>query len=263
MDLDSDGGTTAEVDRLDATGTGTRRRNALISKTAMLSLVRSFRWAEMDRAIAGHPGLLTVRDRRGRNWLHICCSVEPNPAKLKAADSVRAADILLRRGLDINREAFSEGNWKATPLWYAIARGRNLRLAEYLLKHGSNPNYCLWAAAFNNDLEAIRLLVRHGASINDVAEDETPFLAAVKWSRFRAAEELLKHGADANYRDPHGMTALHYMLKKGSDKRYVAMLIAHGARGDIPNKEGATAVEIMSRKKDPDSRKMARRLKAE
>jgi ankyrin repeat protein len=234
----------------------------LVAKSAMLSMVRSFRWAEMDRAIADNPGILAVRDQRGRNWLHICCSVNPKRAKLSESDSVKAAEVLLRRGLDINHEAFSEGDWRATPLWYTIARGQNLGLAEFLLKHGSNPNYCLWAAAFNNDLEAIRLLVRHGARIDDVAEDETPFLAAVKWSHFQAAAELLNHGADVNYRDSRGMTALHYMLKKGSDKRHFAMLIAHGARGDIPNKEGLTAAEVMRRKKHPDFRKITQRLQS-
>jgi len=56
------------------------------------------------------------------------------------------------------------------------------------------------------------------------------------------------------------MTALHYMLKKGSDKTHVAMVISHGARGDIPNKDGVTAAEIMLRKKDPALRAMAEKL---
>ena len=56
------------------------------------------------------------------------------------------------------------------------------------------------------------------------------------------------------------MTALHYMLKKGSDKKHVAMVISYGARGDIPNREGVTAAEIMLRKKDPAFRTMAEKL---
>jgi hypothetical protein len=52
----------------------------------------------------------------------------------KAADSIKTAEVLADTGLSINQEAFTEGKWKATPLWFAIARGRNLPLAEYLLK---------------------------------------------------------------------------------------------------------------------------------
>ena len=233
----------------------------MVSKTAMTALVRDFRWKEIDEALAENPDLLSVRDERGRNWLHLCCSVSLKNRKSKANDSVRSAEVLLRRGLHINHEAFTEGDWKATPLWYAIARGQNLALAEYLLKRGSTPNYCLWAAAFNNDLEAVRLLVRHGAKVNDSFENETPFLSAIKTSHFRSAEELLKLGSDVNYQDSKGMTALHYMLKKDSDKKHFPMLIAHGARGDIKNKDGVTAAEIMRKKRDPDFRKMADQLR--
>jgi ankyrin repeat protein len=234
----------------------------VISKTKLGELVKTFRWKEVDTGLAEKPDLLAVRDDRGRNWLHLCCGVNPKRAKLKAEDSVKTAEVLLRRGIDINLEAFTEGEWKATPLWFAIARGENLALAEFLLKRGSNPNYCLWAAGFVENIEAIRLLVRHGANVNDhSAIEESPFMGAIKWSHFKAAGELLKLGADVNYVDPTGMTALHYMLKKGSDKKYFAMMIAHGARGDIKNKDGVTAAELMGKKRDPEFRRMAEELR--
>lgn len=234
----------------------------MISKTKLSELVKTFRWKDVDAALAEKPDLLAVRDDRGRNWLHLCCGVNPKRARLKAEDSVKTAEVLLRRGIDINQEAFTEGEWKATPLWFAIARGENLVLADFLLRRGSIPNYCLWAAGFVENIEAIRLLVRHGANVNDHSVvEESPFMGAIKWSHFKAAEELLKLGADVNYVDPVGMTALHYMLKKGSDKKYFAMMIAHGARGDIKNKDGVTAWEIMGKKRDPEFRKMAEELR--
>lgn len=233
----------------------------MVSKTKMLSLLKTFKWTEVDEALAESPALLDVRDERGRNWLHICCAVSVKGKKLNPEDSVKTAAVLLKRGLGIDEAAFTEGKWQATLLWYAIARGQNLVLAEYLLKHGANPNYCLWAAAFNDDLDALRLLARHGADINDSSVDESPFLGAIKWSHFRAAEELLRLGADVNYQDSHKMTALHYMLKKGSDKKHFAMLLAHGARGDIKNKDGLTASAIMRKKKDPDFPAIADKLR--
>jgi uncharacterized protein len=234
----------------------------VISKTRLTALVKEFKSKEVDDALAERPDLLSVRDERGRNWLHLCCGVNPKRTKLKPEDSVKIAEVLLRRGLDINQEAFTEGDWKATPLWFAIARGENMTLAEFLLKRGSNPNYCLWAASFVDNIEAIRLLVRHGADVNDKsADDESPFLFAIKWSHFKSAEELLKLGADVDSRDSKGMTALHCMLKKGSDQKYFAMLIAHGARGDIKNRDGVTAAELMRKKKDPQFRSMADQLK--
>jgi len=232
----------------------------------MLAMIRLMDCRGVARALEENAELLTYRDPKGRNWLHLCCGVDIGADQRKAADSIKTAEVLVNSGLSINQEAFTEGKWKATPLWFAIARGRNLPLAEYLLKRGANPNYCLWAAAFNRDVPAIRLLVRHGADVNDssgddLAENESPFLGAIKWSHFEAAEVLLKLGADVNYQDRKGMTALHYMLKKGSDKRFFPMLIAHGARGDLRNGQGVCAAELMRKKRDGDFRKMAEQLR--
>jgi len=227
------------------------------SKTKLLELVRSLRWKETAAVLKESPELLAYRDPRGRNWLHLACGVDLKGDKRAARDSIDMAALLLASGLDINEPAFTEGTWHATPLWYAIARGENLILAKYLLERGSSPNHCLWAAAFQNNLAAIRLLIEHGAEVNAVTEDESPFLFAIKWSHFEAAQELLHCGADPNFRDSKGMTALHYMLKKGSDKKHLRMLMLYDARGDIADKNGVTAIDIMRRKKDPDFRKMA------
>jgi hypothetical protein len=228
----------------------------------MLELIKSLRAKEVEAGLAEKPELLAFRDKKGRNWLHLCCGVNPRTKKLRAADRVKTAGVLLDAGLEVDLEAFREGEWKATPLWYAIARGESLPLAKFLLERGADPNHCLWAAAFRENVAAIALLVAHGAEIDPVQEGHTPFLGAVQWSRFRAAKALLELGANPDYQDASGMTALHYMLKKGSDERHFRMLIRHGASGDIPNADGATAAEIMRRKRAPVFRKMAAQLGA-
>ena len=234
----------------------------MISKTAMSESVRGHRWAEVAAALAANPALLDVRDERGRNWLHLCCSVDITIAGRDAEASVRTAETLLDLGFGIDQEAFVEGAWKATPLWFAIGRGKNHALAQFLLSRGCDPNYCLWAAVFNTDLAAMRLLVAHGASVDDPADPETPFLAAIGWSRFAAAEQLLELGADVDAVDAKGATALHRMLKKASPLAAFAMIAAHGARGDIPDAAGQTAAAILRRKQDPAFHAIADRLKA-
>jgi ankyrin repeat protein len=232
----------------------------MTSRTQLLDLVKSLKWKDVAAALRAQPELIAFTDKRGRNLLHLCCGVHVAKKGLKAASSTRTCDALLEAGLDLNREAFSEGSWKATPLWYAVSRGENRALARHLLERGADPDHCLWAAAFRDDVATIRLLLDHGAPIDAVAEDETPFLSAVKTSHFLAAEELLKRGADVNFRDSRGMTALHYMLKKDSDKRHFRMVLRFEPRGDIPNAEGKTAAELMSKKRDEDFRAMAREL---
>jgi len=196
------------------------------------------------RAIGEH------RDERGRNWLHICCASALDGRDAKP--SLRTADLLLERGIDLQAHAFTEGAWKATPVWFCIAFGRNLRLAEHLMTLGASPQYSLYAAAYNRDAAAIRLLVRCGADIEERSGGgETPLLGAVGWSHFEAAEAMLQCGADVNARNGRGLTAAHMMLKKNSDYEHFAMLARYKARFDLPDKQGRTAAAIMSRKRDP------------
>ena len=219
----------------------------MTSKTRLLKQLKD---ANVESLLAGldkSPELLQFEDERGRNWLHLCASVsKPKFHTL----SVRLAEGLLARGLEINAPAFTEGSWHATPLWYAVARGQNIELASYLLACGSTPEHCLWAASFNEDLDMLNVLIEYGAQLEAVAEDETPLLGAVKSSKFKAARFLLSVGADVNYLDSKQMTALHYMLKKSSDFKHFDMFVVHGAKGDIANAEGQTAREIMRRKRD-------------
>lgn len=231
----------------------------MLSKTRMLSLVQDFKWKDVKRALGKNPELLGFRDKKGRNWLHLCCSVNIPKRKAKAADSIRTAETLLDAGLDINEPAATEGTWKATALWYSIAFGENLALSRYLLKRGSDPNHCLWAAVNRDNAPAIRLLIENGAE-DPTSDESSPLLAAIQWGKFAAAEELLRLGADANFQDRKGMTPLHYLLKKGSDKKYLRMLIKYGARGDVKNENGATAADIMMRKRDSEFRDIAVQL---
>lgn len=138
---------------------------------------------------------------------------------------------------------------RATPLWYAISRGRNLPMARFLLKNGSTPEHCLWSAAFHDDAEAIDLLVRHGATVDPVTEDETPFLGAIKWSRFVRAERMLHHGANVNFQNSKGLTALHLLLKKNSDRRYIELLLRHGADPTIKSRAGQSPLDLVGRRR--------------
>jgi uncharacterized protein len=214
-------------------------------------LFRSIKALDQDAVaavLAAQPELTRATDDRRRNPLHFLCSL---PASAKTRErAIRLARHLLGAGIDVNAPAFVEGAFKATPLWYSISRGRNLPLARFLLAEGSTPEYCLWAAGFADDVEAVDLLVRHGARLDPVTEDETPFLSAIKWSRFAAAERLLHHGADVNFQNSKGVTALHLVLKKDSAPKHVAMLLRHGADPAIKSRDGKSPLDLVSRRRD-------------
>lgn len=221
----------------------------MASKTSLLPLVRAFDSTAVDASLREKPSLIAHRDERGRNWLHVCCASALDGREPRA--SIRTADVLLARGIDLHDHAFAEGRWKATPVWFCIAFGRNLTLARHLLRLGASAQHSLYAAAYNRDTAAIRLLVTHGADIEESSgRGETPLLGAVGWSHFEAADALLECGADVNAQNDRGMTAAHVMLKKNSDYEHFAMLARHHARFDLPDAQGQTAADIMSRKRD-------------
>jgi hypothetical protein len=228
----------------------------LVSKTSLLPLIRAFDWRAVDAGLAERPDLVSYRDDRQRNWLHLLCMAPL--ARRDPKDSIRTADVLLARGIKLSEHAFTEGKWKATPVWHCVSRGRNLVLAEHLLRLGADPNFSFFAAAWNNDIEAITLLARYGADIEDRSNPfETPFVGAVAWRRLRAAEALARHGADVNALDLKGRTAVHILLKKGAEYKEVARVVALGCRLDIPDAAGSTAAQIMARKRDQRFRSLA------
>lgn len=231
----------------------------VVSNTSLLEAVKRFDWKAVDAGLAERPDLLGHREAREKNWLHVLCSTRL--AGRRPAASIKTADVLLAHGLDVHAHAFTEGHWKATPVWWCVAWGRNLSLAAHLLTLGATADYSMFAACWNDDIPALDLLLEYGALIDDRTSGRTtPFLGAIAWSRFRFAEALLTRGADVNARDERGLTALHLMLKKGTDFAHFAMLSKHGARGDIPGPDGKTAIQIMLRKKDDRFRKLASTL---
>lgn len=219
-----------------------------MSKTRLFQSIRSLDLDAVASLLETHPDLRQARDQRGRNALHVLCSLEGNERRRDR--SVKLAKYLLGQGIDVNAPAFVEGAFEATPLWYAIARGRNVPLARLLLRNGSTPEFCLWAAAFNEDVDAIDLLIKSGAVVDPVAEDETPFLFAIKWSRFVGAERLLRHGADVNFQDSQGRTALHFLLKKNSPRKYLELLLRHGADPTIQSNEGGSPLDMVRNRRD-------------
>jgi hypothetical protein len=228
----------------------------MVSKTSLLPLVRAHDWRAVEAGLKENTALIAHRVEKGRNWLHITCM-----APLKGRDpedSLRQADLLLDLGLGLDDPAFVEGEWKATPVWHAIAFEPNLALAEHLLRKGASPNYSLFAASWRHDDAAIELLAKYGADLEDAANPHsTPFIDAAGTGRFTCARALARHGADIDARDARGRTALHILLAKGVDYEPIATVIAMGCSIDVPGPDGRTAREIMARKKDPQFKVLA------
>ncbi|MBQ3455936.1 MAG: ankyrin repeat domain-containing protein, partial [Synergistaceae bacterium] len=125
----------------------------------------------------------------------------------------------------------------------------NIPFLELILENGADINRKCWfeaeqtplaAAMFTGeqgiDAEMVKFLADNGADVNEIfALGEETFTTALNVSitsdRPDIAEILLSHGADPNYRDPSGRTALVYAVVTGEE--ILRVLLSHGADPNI------------------------------
>lgn len=101
-----------------------------------------------------------------------------------------------------------EGDFRATPLWYAVARGENLPLVEFLVARGANASYSLWAAVWRDDEAMCRTLLKAKPELNLQAHGETPLFYAARLKRLKTLELLIEAGANSSIADLKGRDAV-------------------------------------------------------
>jgi ankyrin repeat protein len=218
-----------------------------MSKTRLFEAVKHLDLVETKKILDAKPELLDVWNDQGRNLLHLACSVDCKKLKTPESSAARMVTYFLDRGLDIEADG-GAGPDLCKPIWFATAKGRNHTVVKLLLKRGAKPTG-LYAAGWWEDLDTLNLLIDAGAEV-DVGGGETPFLACWMWRKFKAAKALALRGADLNVKERRGRTALHYGIEKEFDPGLLKWLVKHGASPDIPDREGATARDKASRKRN-------------
>jgi ankyrin repeat protein len=94
-----------------------------------------------------------------------------------------------------------EGDFRATPLWYAVARGENMPLVAALLKQGANASYSLWATVWRDDDEMCGALLNAKPQLDLRAHGETPIFYAARLQRLKTLSQLIDAGADPSVAD--------------------------------------------------------------
>jgi ankyrin repeat protein len=219
-----------------------------MSKARIQEAVSKLDLSAIRALLQARPSLLAVKDRRGRNLLHLACSASCKDLGVSESSSARMAELLINSGLDAESTLIMD-EYPCNSVWFAVARGRNPTLVRLLVKRGATPRG-LFAAGWHDDRKMLELLISLGAAVDEHAEDETPFLHCWKNGRFEAARALAKLGADVNFQDSKGKTALHYGVRKEFDPALLKALARRGASPDIADHEGVSAKLLASRKRD-------------
>lgn len=194
----------------------------------------------VEALLAKDDKWLNYAEDGGKNALHYLGAITVNSGA-QADASLAILKLLLDKGMDVNAIHQIKdgcGFFPATPLWYAYTRGRNVRLYTYLLSIGADPQNCMFAIAWYNDVDAAQLFKDHGADIEALAGDDTPFLGAFNWRRFEVAEWFLQNGANVNHPGKDGNTALFIAVKRKYKPEQVQMLLRYGADADQENNAG-------------------------
>lgn len=224
-----------------------------MSKTRIIEATQNLDLNSTRKLLKAKPSLLTVHDRQGRNLLHLACGVSCKKLGVPESTAVRMVDFLLDCGMDIEETNLTECD-PCTPLFFAVARGRNLQVVRLLIKRGAKPALApggaLFAAGWWDDVKILEVLLRHGAEI-DVGVGGTPFMACWLWKRLEAAKFLASKGANVNFIDPrNGKTALLYGVEREYEPALLKFLVKHGASPDIEDHTGVSARSKASRKRD-------------
>lgn len=164
--------------------------------------------------------------------------------------NVESLAALLRHGADTDwlsgRDAYS-------PLWCAI-NGHQIDAARLLLKHGARVSLRaasgrglmpLHQAAVTGQSAMCELLLERGAQVNCLDDDKNmPLHHAAAAGSVPSVRVLIGSGANIEARQANGLTALHWAAHKGHAE-VVSVLLDHGARIDVRvEDQGASALHL-------------------
>jgi uncharacterized protein len=122
--------------------------------------------------------------------------------------------------------------------------------------------YPLGLAAFFGHGAIVKLLLKSGADVNQVAKNALlvrPIHAAVSRGDAEIVKMLLDHGADVNARQQNEFTALHGAAGAGR-MDLIEILVAHGADLKATSADGKTAADIASARGHADTAASLRAL---
>lgn len=124
---------------------------------------------------------------------------------------------------------------------------KNNTILRFLLENGAKilhqeEQHCLSVAVSDNNLEAVKLLLKFGVDLNEPRD--LPLMLALQSGFYEMADFLLENGADINKKDTEGNTALFYTAVK-DDKAGLFFLLKRGA-DEYLSSNGITLVKLLN-----------------
>jgi len=203
--------------------------------------------AKVEAIIKQGANINAVQNPKKQTLLHLAAGsgyVEAVQLLLDNNANVDARDLL--NGTPLHR-AVQKGHVNVVEI--LIKYGADIEARH---KGGHTPLY-MAINAKSNRIEVMSLLLSAGASVNvEVGlTGYSPLYSAINAGHLDAVELLIKHGADINFRNPVGGTPLHDAAYLGRPK-IAELLIRHGADVNARAKSGETPLAVALGKPSPD-----------
>jgi ankyrin repeat protein len=193
-------------------------------KTALFDAAKRWDTAAAQAVLKAAPALITASDPKGRQAIHIACATKPGGHG--EPNGIATVTALLKAGASLEAEVPmpDEGDFRATPVWYALSRGENFPLVKFLLKRGADASYSLWAAVFRDDAAVMRALLATKPRLNLRAHGETPIFYAARLQRLKTLDLLIRADADPTIKDERGRDAVEIARARRLPKEVIARL---------------------------------------
>ncbi|KAF4974947.1 hypothetical protein FZEAL_8210 [Fusarium zealandicum] len=212
-------------------------------------LATAFCQAALRGDVQQMSGFLTqggnINGRNGEGNTPLSCAILANKQ-----DAVR---FLIGAGSDVNST-----DLKLPPLFLAASVG-SLDVAKLLINHGANVNQKGWSGqsyfvevCSSGNLEGIRLLLENGAKASTTNLSGRPMIAqAVKKGNIELASLLFKHGASPNSGDVTGNSLL--AIAASQDRTdMVELLLENGTNPSSKNLSGLSVLADLIHKRKLD-----------
>lgn len=169
---------------------------------------------------------------------------------------LNAVELSVSAGADINKKD-KDGY---TPLYYAIRKGA-CDIVRTLLDAGAKVNtvlgkskeiYPLGLAVHVNNVEMVKLLLKHGADVNFGGEGKfVPLIGAATLGHLEIAKLLIAYGANVNAENRHRMSPLH-AAARGENVDMVKLLLKQGGDVNAKGADDATCLHLAAMEGNPE-----------
>jgi ankyrin repeat protein len=198
------------------------------------------------------PTLASARDANGAMPLHYCAG----SAMFKVSDHhknalVRIAQMLTAAGADPNGTMDQDVEWALPVLFFCCGQHDNPDVAEVLFKAGAKPydNETVFHAADEQHEGCLALIEKYSEPKLLAAECTKSLAYQMHFGFTRGAAWLLAHGANPNDFQKWGESALHSAVRNSANDKIIQLLLEHGAKVNLKNKDGHTPLELAEKLK--------------